>query len=78
MVDVRYLALNIDFYVLHLDLYIAILFALISSLYQRFMYLVKLSVAILVVRSGGRGLGNLFTGVANHVAPSRRHDSPQP
>ena len=26
---------------------------------------------VLVVRSGGRGLGNLFTAVANHVAPSR-------
>ena len=26
---------------------------------------------------GGRGLGNLFTAVANHVG-SGRHDSPQP
>ena len=26
---------------------------------------------VLVVRSGGRGLGNLFTAVVNHVAPSR-------
>ena len=27
--------------------------------------------ALLVVRSGGMGLGNLFTAVANHVAPSQ-------
>ena len=27
---------------------------------------------ILVVRSSGRGLGNLFTAVVNHVTPSRR------
>ena len=27
---------------------------------------------LLVVRSGGRGHGNLFTAVANHVAPSQR------
>ena len=27
---------------------------------------------LLVVRSGGRGLGNLFTAAANHVAPRRR------
>ena len=29
---------------------------------------------ILVVRSGGRGLRNLFTAVANHDAPSLRGD----
>ena len=27
---------------------------------------------ILLVRSDGRGLGNLFTAVANHVTPSQR------
>ena len=27
---------------------------------------------VLVVWSGGRGLGNLFMAVANHVAPSQR------
>ena len=27
---------------------------------------------LVVVRSGGRGLGNLFTAVGNHVAPSQR------
>ena len=35
-------------------------------------YIFVATCTLLVVRSGGRGLGNLFTAVVNHVAPNRR------
>ena len=45
--------------------------AFVCSMLQKWTLNIK-GWTILVVWSGGRGLRNLFTAAANHVAPSRR------